>query len=66
MEKSPKDMLFLENHPQMEGIMRVDRNHVIVDREDWELIRKVIINNDFIMSVLLKEIGDTNGKRLKR
>lgn len=27
---------FLHNHHSMEIVLGVDKNHVIVDREDWE------------------------------
>lgn len=30
---------FLHNHPEQERILKIDSNHVIIDREDWEEAR---------------------------
>lgn len=33
---------FLHNHPQKERELGLDRNHVIVDREDWEIAKRYV------------------------
>ena len=32
---------FLHNHPNTEQMLKVDRNHVIVDKEDWEFAKSL-------------------------
>lgn len=40
--------LFLHNHPKMEAELNVDKNHVIIDREDWEVAIKYFIHSGSI------------------
>lgn len=35
----PRAHEFLHNHPNTESMFRMDKNHVIVDRKDWELAK---------------------------
>ena len=34
---------FLHDHPVLEQKLGIDKNHVIVDRKDWEKIKQLII-----------------------
>jgi len=31
---------FLHNHPMMEKVFKIDQDHVVVDRKDWEEARR--------------------------
>lgn len=36
MTKKMVGFNFLHSHPHLEGLLKVDAEHVIVDRKDWE------------------------------
>lgn len=36
---------YLHNHPEMEMQLNIPRNHVIVDRKDWEEVVKFVIES---------------------
>jgi len=39
------ESIFLHNHPRKEKELGLDKNHVIIDREDWEQAKQIIKTN---------------------
>ena len=44
--KPVRKVNFLHNHPKSEEVLRVGKDHVIVDRGDWEIARDYFIYQD--------------------
>jgi len=42
---------FLHNHPHKEKTLGLDENHVIVDREDWEKARSIVLDENEMRNI---------------
>ncbi len=45
---------FLNNHRNLEKDLDLDRDHVVVDREDWEKVLKLLNSKPELMEELTK------------
>jgi len=52
-----KSSTLLHNHPKLENELGLDKNHVIVDREDWETALTIIKNSQLANKSRIVIIG---------
>ena len=44
MNKELNRLNFLHSHPIQERVLGIDDKHVMVDKADWEVVRRVVLS----------------------
>jgi hypothetical protein len=53
------------NHPKLEGQRGLDKDHVIVDRDDWEAVKKFFDDNPETFKAFKEQVKRFENNSLK-